>query len=182
MATTPGRAHRSAAPTTSTATRGIILVACAVFIGVLLLWKGGGDQTVNAAGSDVLQTDNGGNGGGAAGATSSTVPATVVPPAELKVVTVNASGQSGVAKAKGQALQAAGYPNTTWLTATDTLPTSIVYFTADAKPEADAVATAIGIDPAAVQPLPNPPPATKEGPIPPDTKTVVMIGTDLAGK
>jgi hypothetical protein len=56
MATTPGRAHRSAAPTTSTATRGIILVACAVFIGVLLLWKGGGDQTVNAAGfADYLQ-------------------------------------------------------------------------------------------------------------------------------
>jgi hypothetical protein len=149
-----------------------------VFVGVLLLWKGGGDQTVNSAGSDVL--NSGGDKGGGAAATSSTVPATLVPPAQLKVVVVNASGKSGVAKSKGQELQGKGYPNTSWITATQNSPTTIVYFAPDAQPEASAVATAMGVPATAVQPLPNPPPGTDKG-IPPDAKTVVMIGSDLAG-
>jgi hypothetical protein len=152
-------------------------VACAVFVGVLLLWKGGGEQTANAAGSDVL--DSGGTD--TAGATTTTVATTLVPPAQLKVVVVNASGKAGVAKTRGQELQGKGYPNTSWITATQSSPDTVVYFAPDAQAESNAVATALGLDPTTtVHPLPAPPPATKESPIPPDAKTVVMIGSDLA--
>lgn len=155
-------------------------MACAVFVGVLLLWQGGGEQAVNAAGSDVLQGDNGSDG---SDETSTTVATTLVPPAQLRVVVVNASGTAGVAKTRGQELQGKGYPNTTWITATQTAADTIIYFAPDAQAESAAVAVALGLDPATVvHPLPSPPPATKEEPIAPDAKTVVMIGADLAGQ
>ncbi len=178
MATTPGRAPRSATPSGSTAQRGIILVLIAVAIGAMLLVKGGGDQTAKAEGSEVLSGDGG--GGKTTEETTSTIPTTLVAPAQLKVVVVNATGTTGVAKTKGQELQGKGYPNTSWITATANSPTTVVYFAPDAQAESTAVAAALGLDAAVVQPLPSPPPGTDKG-IDADAKTVVFVGSDLAG-
>jgi len=178
MATTSGRSRRPAPAPVASGTRGLILVACAVFVGVLLLWKGGGEQVADAAGSDVL----GDGGSSESGATTTTVATTLVPPAQLKVVVVNASGKTGVAKTKGQELQGKGYANTSWITATQNSPDTVVYFAPDAQGESNAVAAALGLDPSTtVHPLPSPPPGTDKG-IPPDAKTVVMIGADQAGQ
>ncbi len=180
MATRSGRSRRPAPAPAVSGTRGLILVACAVFVGVLLLWQGGGERTVNAAGSEVL---DGGDGTTDTGDPTTTVATTLVPPAQLRVVVVNASGTAGVAKTRGQELQGKGYPNTTWITATQNAADTIIYFAPDAQAESNAVAAALGLDPAAVvHPLPSPPPATKEEPIAPDAKTVVMIGSDLVGQ
>jgi hypothetical protein len=180
MATTPGRSSRSAAPTASTAQRGIILVLVAVVIGAMLLVKGGGDQKVRAEGSEVLDRDSTEEGGG----DETTTTEALVPPAELKVVVLNATGRSGVAKTKGQELMGKGYANTSWKTATATSPTSVVYFGPDTQAESAIVAQQFGLDPTtALAPLPNPLPAIKEdgGVLAADAQTVVIVGQDLAG-
>ena len=101
----PGRG----APAASTATRGVILVVGAVIIGVMLLWKGGGADTASGNGEDVLQPDTGSSATAGKGSTTTVAPpVTAVPPAQLAVSVANASGVTGLAKAKAEELKAKG--------------------------------------------------------------------------
>jgi hypothetical protein len=57
--------------------------------------------------------------------------------------------------------------------------TTIVYYVGEEQAEAAAVATSLGLDPSAVEPMPDPPP-TEDGDLRNST-VLVILGTDQAG-
>ena len=71
------------------------------------------------------------------------------PPADVKVLVANGSGVNGAAGAQTTELEALGYV-TASPTDAERVTATVVYFTDTYQPEAEALATAIGADPAAV--------------------------------
>jgi hypothetical protein len=153
---------------------GIVLIVGAVLIGVLLLAKG-----YDAEGGVVAAT-----GDDSASATSSTVPVdsttttiaavASLPPAEVPVKVANASGASGVAGSTRDTLLEKGYVNVAISDAPSLVPTTQVLFVAGSEGEARAVAEALGLDPATVQPVQDPPPVALDGAV-----VLVLAGPDL---
>jgi len=154
--------------------RGAVLIGVAVLLGALLLaqsFKDGGSP-VSAGGtttSTVKRTE-----------TSTTAPAVPQPhdPATVKVLVLNASGKSGVAKAGADQLKAANYTTLDPANAATSkaIATSVVYFTPGYDADAQQIAAKLGLSPSAVQPLPSPPPPEIGDPR--DANIVVLIGTD----
>ena len=165
--------------------RGLLLIGVAVLIGMLFLSKGFDANPIGAVSSDDI-----------AGTTATTVPEAIgtgtdttgdpiiAGPtrdiATIPVYVANGSGVSGAAGAVNANLTAAGYlaaippegsaPNT---------PTTRVYYFKDAtndyQADAEAVATLIGAQPTAVQPLPADPGFDIK-----NATVVVYLGPDLA--
>jgi LytR cell envelope-related transcriptional attenuator len=145
--------------------RGLILVAVAVVIGMILLAAGlddSGPVTVRASddSADTTATDNGD------GSTVETVPnAQDVDPADVPVVVANGSGLEGAAGAVTEQLAGLGYDPGAAVDvspdAGETLLDTVYYITAPTSFEAQAlkVAEDLGLGPDAVMAMPVPPPA-----------------------
>jgi len=91
---------------------------------------------------------------------------------------VNGSGIAGVGGLTGDKLRTAGYENTlAAVNATSGTPVtaSTVEFSPGAEADAHAVATALGLQVAAVKPMGSPPVSDIRG-----AEVVVLIGGDLA--
>ncbi|HWC12246.1 MAG TPA: LytR C-terminal domain-containing protein, partial [Acidimicrobiales bacterium] len=166
------RGRSSDAPGGNT-TRGIVLLAVAVALGILILNRT--DEGVST-GDVRIETPT-----TAEDTTTVPSPPTTLRPlrsaADVKVLAANGSKVSGLARRTADQLKAKGYTNT--LAPTDTtrdVEATSVEFAADFEPEARAVAEALGLPPTVVKPLDSPPVADTRG-----ADVVVLIGPDLPG-
>jgi hypothetical protein len=153
--------------------RGALLIAAAVLLGFGLLANGFSDDHSILSDTGPTPTTT---------KSTTTVPtgSTVVQPhdpAQVKVLVLNGSGKSGIAKAGADLLKAANY---TTLEPGNvhggTVTTSVVYFVPGYDADAAAVTAKLGLPASAAQPLPTPPP-TEVGD-PKDAHIIVVVGTD----
>jgi hypothetical protein len=153
--------------------RGALLIGVAVVIGLVLLAQGFKDDSTTATSHPATTVRSGTT---VPGATASTV-LQAHDPAQVKVLVLNASGKSGVAKAASDELKAVNY---TLLDAGNAagapLDASIVYFVAGFEADAQTIAAKLGLVPSAVQALPTPPPSSITDPK--DANVIVLVGTD----
>jgi hypothetical protein len=152
--------------------RGALLVAAAVLLGAGLLANGFRDDNVTTGSKSTTQTTR----TTAPGGTGTTV-VQAHDPAQVKVLILNGSGKSGVAKAAKDQLAAANYTVLEPGNAKGgTITASIVYFVPGYDADAQTIAAKLGLPASAAQPLPNPVPDTvadAQG-----ANIVVIIGTD----
>ena len=140
--------------------RGIILIAIAVLVGVVLLGKGLDDSTPrvstdesSASDTDDSSDDEGGEGEGTGDTVSSPVD-----PSTINVVVANGSGVSGAAGQISESLAALGYPPplaTDAFAEADT-PLDTVYYATnpDSSAQAQQVAADLGLPDSSVLPYP----------------------------
>jgi hypothetical protein len=146
--------------------RGVVLVAVAVVIGLILLGSGlddTGPLTVDTGEGDEEAAANGDEEEDPT--TDTVLPSDVVDPSGIPVVVANGSGVSGAAGAVTELLIAAGYspgePTDTTVPNAET-PLDTVYYIAEPtsfQAQAEQVAADLGLPPESVVPMPNPPPA-----------------------
>lgn len=167
---------KASAPPTTMAVRGVVLVLFALFVGILLVAKGGGgaENLDPNAGIDVTTTTKAGATTTTGGATTDTV----TPPPQLKIIVANGSGERGLAKKTKDQLAFVGYSGATATDTTkgSTVNTSVVYFAPGLEGDAVAVAGIIGMPAARVAALPDPTtvPVSPIG----DAKVIVILGPD----
>lgn len=176
------RPQRPTAPAPNPASRGLILVAGAVVLGAILLIKGGGIGFDEGDGN--VKIDSGNEANSASTTTTSTTlppPSTSVPPASLKVVALNGAGIDGYAAGALQFLGVSGgYTSATAATALNQTQTTIVHFAPGFDADATAIATLLGLEATAVQPLPEGTQlARNAADVPADTNVVVVLGPDV---
>lgn len=165
--------------------RGAVLIAVAVVLGFILLAYGfpSADETVSASSDGSIPVDDTVldstiDGTGATTTTAGSGEAR--PPAEVTVLVANGSGVSGAAGEFTGTLNADGYVTAEPANADrKDYTTTVVYYVGEEQAEAAQVATALGLDPAAVEPMPDPPP-TEDGDLRNST-VLVILGTDQAG-
>lgn len=153
---------------------GAVLILIAVVIGVVLLVRGYGEEgSLVSTGDDSEQAAT--TTTVDPNATTTTAPPAVRPPAEVTVMVANGAGVSGAAGNLQAQLQGDGY---TQVETTNASPvtTTLVYYVEGAQAEAEALAAALGTDPAAVRVMPAEPPADPAG-----AELLVVLGPDLAG-
>jgi len=153
---------------------GGVLVAVAVVIGAILLVKGFSDDGgfVSSTKSDKASSSSD-NQGGDVPTTETTQTTVAVDPATVKVFSANASGTKSGARLVADALAAKGFTGVQVGNAPSVVTTA-VYYTPGAEAQATLVATELGLDASAVQPMPSPAPVTDlKG-----TTVLVVIGTD----
>ena len=152
--------------------RGALLIAAAVLLGAGLLANGFSDDHSILSSSGPTPTTK------KTTTTSTSVPVVQAhDPAQVKVLVLNGSGKSGIAKAGADVLKAANYTTLEPSNAKGgTISTSIVYFVAGYDADAATVTAKLGLPANAAQPLPTPPPA--EVADPQDANIVVLIGSD----
>ena len=153
--------------------RGALLIIAAVLLGAGLLANGFSDDHSILSNKGSTPSTN---------KTTTTVPtgSTVVQPhdpAQVKVLVLNGSGKSGVAKAGADVLKAANYTTLEPSNAHGgTVATSVVYYVPGYDADAAAITAKLGLPASAAQPLPTPPPA--EVGDPKDAHIVVVVGSD----
>jgi hypothetical protein len=151
-----------------------LLIGVAVILGAALLAQSFRDDGSTVAGGTDTTTTVKRN--------DSSTTTTSVPqphdPATVKVLVLNGSGKSGIAKAGADQLKAANYTTLDPANAStaNAITTSVVYFQPGYDGDAQQIAAKLGLAPTAAQPLPTPPPA--EVGDPKDANVVVLIGTD----
>ena len=153
---------------------GAVLVAVAVVIGGVLLFKGFSDDGgfVATSKSDSA-SQQGADQGGDVPTTETTQTTLAVDPATVKVFSANASGTKSGAKQVADYLGTKGFVGVQVGNAPNAVA-STVYFTPGAEAQADLVASTLGLDATAVQPMPSPAPvADLKG-----ATVLVVIGTD----
>jgi hypothetical protein len=152
--------------------RGALLIAAAVLLGAGLLANG-------------FRADHVASGSGSTPATTKTsTPSTTTPapqahdPAQVKVLVLNGSGKTGVAKLAKDLLAGANYTvlDPSNINGGGSVPSSIVYFAAGYDADAGTIAAKLGLPASAVQPLPNPLPPTIADAL--GATIVVIIGPD----
>jgi hypothetical protein len=153
--------------------RAIAVILAAVVLGVLILRAGGGSGVL------ALPTTSFPNGSTTTVPHAPTSTSTTVSHAGVKVLVANASTTNGVASGYSTALQHAGWTMLPPVTARPpAVATSSVYYAANKRSEADAVAAALGVPPSAVLPVsPATPVAVTTG-----ADVIVLVGSDLAAK
>ena len=104
-------------------------------------------------------------------ASTTTAPPT---PEVTRVLAVNGTKRSGIARRTADTLIAAGYLNTTPTDSIDTVEVSTVYYREGFQADAEGVATALGLDPTGVVPLDQPISAVDD-----QADVVVAIGNDF---
>jgi hypothetical protein len=174
------RPQRPSAPAPNPASRGLILVVVAVVLGAILLIKGGGigfdqsgeDLTIESEGdTPTEQTTT---------TTTQAAPSTSVAPAELTVVALNGAGINGYAASAQQFLSVAGYTSTTAATAATQATTTTIYYAPGYEADAMAIASLLGLDAGAVQPLPEGTQLARTATdVPADVDVVVLLGPDV---
>lgn len=168
--------------------RGAVLLVAAAVLGLVLLAYGfpDADDVVSTATDGSIPVDDSGDASGADGGDPSgtTAPPTTGsparPPAEVTVLVANGSGVPGAAGDFTGTLNSEGYVTAEPANADrKDYTTTTVYYVGEEQAEAAAVATVLGLDPAAVQPMPDPPP-TEDGDLR-NATVLVVLGTDQAG-
>jgi hypothetical protein len=155
--------------------RGALLIIVAVLLGAGLLANGFRDSGTSTT-SGATPTTKRSTTTLPGGATPSTV-AQPHDPAQVKVLALNGSGKSGIAKAAADLLKAANYTTLDPSNAKGaTVATSIVYYLAGYEADAATIAVKLGLPASAAQPLPTPVPASVADPK--DANVVVVVGTD----
>jgi hypothetical protein len=153
--------------------RGALLLAVAVFLGVVLLnaAEDGPAQRVTTEDEPALEDP----GAGTENPDTTTTTAPLRAPKDVKVLSANGTPVQGAAGRVRDALRNLGY---NVLAPLDAKPaqTSAVYFTPTFDREAEAVAQALALPASAVQPLPNPPPVTQLR----EANVLVVVGPELA--
>ena len=132
--------------------RGIALVAFATIIGIFLLWKGPSkDSQVQADASQKTESASATTKQTVATTSTAPVPVTAIAPAALTITVANGSGKAKVAGTLAERLKGQGY---TSVKPTNTsggeVPATVIYFDAGYEADAKAVATAAGLNVAAV--------------------------------
>jgi hypothetical protein len=151
-----------------------LLIGVAVILGAVLLAQGFSDGSSTATSNSNTSTTVKRN--------SASTTATTAPqphdPATVKVLVLNGSGKSGIAKAGADQLKAANYTTLDPANSANgaVIATSVVYFQPGFDADAQQIAAKLGLAPTAAQPLPTPPPP--EVGDPKDANVVVVIGTD----
>src|ERR1019366_6915910 len=110
--------------------------------------------------------------------TSLSTTTTALPHASVKVLVANGTQQSGAAAHLTQVLQAQGWSMSTPINTTSQASTTTVYYAPTKQPEAALIASELGVNPSAVQPLTVTAPVTGTTGI----DVVVVIGPDLASR
>ena len=182
--TAPGRSASTPPPPDAedprTRTIGIVLIAVAVLIGVVLLAKGFSQEdglVSTAAPADertTTTTQAAAPGDTGAEEETTTTTAAANAPANVSVLVANGSGKSGVAGTNADKLKTKGFTKVDTANSPTTAK-STVYYASGAQADAQAVATALGLDPAAVTAMPSPPPVDLKG-----ATVLVIIGSDKA--
>jgi hypothetical protein len=159
--------------------RGVILLAVALVIGVILLNATDGAPPGSQVVASTKKKDD-----GVASTTTTTAP--VVPttaptaahaPAEVKVIVANGSGATGVGRKATDLLRPAKYNVLAPTNAANTAESS-VYFAPGYDKDAAAIATTLQLAPTSVKALPSPPPITDSK----GANVVVVLGGDAATK
>lgn len=172
--------------------RGIVVLVAAVLIGLLLLWKTGGDggATAVTAGAttsttvDISGVTDGATSttvaGAKAGSNTTTTGATKPDraPGEVKVLVLNAEGPTGSAAAASDTIGAAGYVMGSAANAAAGVKadSTAVYYAEGYQAEATAVALVLGRTADVVAALPSPVP----GPGADASNVVVVLGNDTS--
>jgi hypothetical protein len=163
------------------AMRGFLLIGVGVLIGAALLINSYSGSSTGPLDTSPKQTSGTGKGAtsttGAGGSTTTLAPV-AHPAASVKVLVLNGSGKSGVAKAGADALKPAGYTTLDPTNAKSTVTTSVVYAAPGFEADAIAVAGLLGLPPTVVKPLTVPPPAEVGDPA--DAAVVAVLGPDSA--
>jgi LytR cell envelope-related transcriptional attenuator len=156
-------------PAANTAARGAVVVIIAVLLGIWILTKIDSGAAVDA-------------GGGAAATTTvaTTVPTTAPAPtttavdkASFTVIVANASGTSGAAKRKGDAMKADGYQVAEPVTNQTKSDTTTVFYLSGSEAAAQNVAAYLNISD--IQPMPTPAPVDLG-----QAQVLVNLGRDIA--
>jgi hypothetical protein len=180
------RARVGPAPSEQTATAGIVIIVATVVIGAFVFFAGlnhtdpvpSGDQNASASGAaqgsrDVAPTTT---TPPPVTTAPSTVPTTLVPSAEVKVLVANAvDPKKVIAGPVADRLTQEKYQVVGKTDLSTTSDKSFVYYTGNLQGEAQAIAKLVGIAPASVAVLPAPPPAAMNG-----AQVLVLIGKDKA--
>lgn len=174
----PPMPPRTAADDARTSALGFMILAVAVALGALLLWKGyersdgnliagtSPDSSVPASSTTLPPATT-----LPPTTTSSTAP--LKPPSQITVRVANASDPTApLAGAATTKLTTAGYKTLGAVDATVT-PTSAVYYTDDLRGEATEIAETLGIATSAVAEMPTPPPTGATG-----AQILVVLGQD----
>ena len=175
------RPQRPSAPAPNPASRGLILVAVAVVLGAILLIKGGGiGFETDDTDVQLNQSDNTAAPVESTTTTTEATSSTSVPPASLKVVALNGAGVNGYAGQAQQFLSVAGYTATTAATSATPAETTVVYYAPGFEADAAAIAGLLGLEPTAVQPLPEDTQLAREAAnFPADTNVAVVLALDV---
>jgi hypothetical protein len=179
--TAPGRATPASPPPDAddprSRTLGVVLIAVAVLIGLVLLLKGFSQEdgliSTEAADTDGTTSTTAEPGTGEIADTTTTT-AVANPPAQVAVLIANGSGTTGVAATNADRLQTAGY-TTVETTNAPTTSTTAVYYVSGAEADAQAVASALGLGTSTVMAMPTPPPVQLGA-----ATVLVVIGSDRA--
>lgn len=165
-------------------TRGIIVIAVTVVVGLLIFWQGFSHDATETVATGPVETTVPGVDRDAAptttqpaqgGTTVPSTPVTRVPPDEIDVIVANGVDPSQiVAGPEAAKLAAAGYPTpVTMDLPPPAVTTSSVYYTGNLESEAQAIAVVLGLPDSAVNPIPTP------SPVPMNTAQIlVIIGPD----
>jgi hypothetical protein len=156
-------------PAANTAARGAIVVVVAVLLGVWILTKIDSGAAVDS-----------GSGPAATTTVATTVPTsvtaaptTVVDKASFTVIVANASGTSGAAKRKGDAMKADGYQLAEPVTNQTKADTTTIFFLSGYEAAAQNVAAYLNISD--IQPMPTPAPVDLG-----QAQVLVNLGRDIA--
>lgn len=167
--------------------RGLLLLALALLIGVVLLNATDADPpgaVVSARGDSDTPSGNGSSSDAAGGPSATTaVPATTTTtaaparaPKDVKVIVANASAVRGAAGNVKKVLDPAGF-NVLSPANSAAVPETSVYFTPGYEPDAVAVAKVLTLPGTTVKPLPAPAPFDTKG-----ANVAVLLGADQATK
>jgi hypothetical protein len=154
--------------------RGIALVVVGVALGVILFHTVGRPQAgsvASVAAAPVVSTTT---------PTTAPTPTTAAPrpPAQVRTLVANGTKTSGAGAKVSDTLRKAGYDVLAPTNTTTTAPSSAVLFLPGYASEAGAVATALGLAPATVMPVPTASPVTNAQ----AANVIVVVGPDLAGQ
>lgn len=156
--------------------RGLIVLVVFLAIGVLLLasgGNGGSDKDTGKTTSGPTTTGDLSVATTAPDDTTTTSPGTTRPPADVKVIVLNGSGQNGAAGSTSETIGQAGYSMQTPGNAPSTAETT-VYYDTDYKAEGTAIALLLGKNTDSVKPLSDASLGGAEG----DANVVVVLGAN----
>ena len=175
------RPSRPAPNAPDPASRGLILVAVAVVLGIILLVKGGGVGFDRDEGELEIGAGEEGTEQPEATTTTEPPPQTSVPPAELQVVALNAAGIDGYAGQAQQFLNVAGYAQVTPITAAAPAERTTVHFVEGYIVDALTIAQLLELEVGDVQPMPADPTTLARTPaeFPAGAAVAILLGPDV---
>jgi hypothetical protein len=164
--------------------RAVVLVAIAVLVGVLLLYRTGhgGGGTTAAASTGTTSRPRTTTTKPAGGKTPVTLPVVTTtttparPASAVKVLVANGSSVRGLAGVTATRLHTAGYNTLNVVNATRQVTTTVVYYTAGYQLEAGVLAQVLGVPATSVLAMATPPPVINLG----TANVLVIAGPELA--